>query len=87
MNTLNSHWTCAVANIKEKEIKNYDSCKVNGEIHVNSLIIYLKDEWNDKKENKRNDWNGSKKIGHTSDVPFQPNSEFFARTCSQSQLS
>ena len=86
MNTSNSHWECAEANGKEREIKCYDSYKGNGEIRANFLIRCLKDEWNDKKKTKRNYWNYWKQIEYTSDIPFQPNGEFFARTHAQAQL-
>ena len=82
-NIFNSNWTCAIANIKEREIKYCDIYKGNVEIRTNYLIRYLKAEQNDKKKIKRTYWNDWKKIGDTSDIQLQPNGEFFTHTRAQ----
>ena len=56
INTSNDHWTCEVANMKEKEIRHHNSTRRNRETHANSLMRHLKHECRDKSNASRNDW-------------------------------
>jgi hypothetical protein len=45
-----SHWTCAVIFMEEKRIQYYDSMGSDGHAYTTGLMIYLKDEWFEKRE-------------------------------------
>ena len=64
-----SHWTCAVIFTEEKRIQYYDSMGNDG----HALMIYLKDEWFEKKGGELPDANEWKIVGAVDGVPQQQN--------------
>ena len=48
MSMSNTHQTCAAVHFQLKEIRQHDSMQGSGDIHTNSLLNYLKDEWREK---------------------------------------
>ena len=79
INIHNNHWALGCIFMTKKCIRFCDSMGGDGMKYLKALLRYLKDEWRDKHESPRDDWDDWKLAGYTKDIPQQQNSELFRR--------